>query len=142
MTDLQKTPNPTKLQERLDRDIDFMELIDWLAEGKGYKRFAQEKANCSVFAIFTWAKATPERCALIESAQEAIAESYVEKGEEHLLSVDVSNKDTAAASVALAKALDNHYRWKASKHGRKYSESIKLHGDKDEPVSMSIVINE
>lgn len=136
MSDLQKTPNATPTQKMLDETVNFMELVEWLADGNGYKRFASEKAGCSVFSLFQWAKATPERVALVDEAQESIAESYVEMGERCLLDADVYDKETASASVSRAKALDNHYRWKASKHGRKYSDSLKLQGDKDQPLEL------
>lgn len=141
MNDLQKTPNATPMQARLDAEINFMELVEWLGEGKGYKRFAKEKAGVATYTLFLWAKATPERAALINEAQDAIAETYVEMGEEWLTNVDTWDKDTASANVAKARALDNHYRWKASKHGSKYADSVKLQGDKDKPLALQVVMS-
>lgn len=138
MSDLQKTPNATEFQARLDKEIDFNEFLAWIGEGKGYKRFAREVAKCSVDGLFRWAKATPERRAELEIVQESVAEVYVEEGERHLLEVDTSDKDTASANVNRARALDNHYRWKASKHGNKYADSVKLQGDKDKPLAVTI----
>lgn len=141
MSDLQKTPNATEFQARLDKEIDFNEFLAWIGEGKGYKRFAREVAKCSVDGLFRWAKATPERRAELEIVQESVAEVYVEEGERHLLEVDTSDKDTASANVNRARALDNHYRWKASKHGNKYADSVKLQGDKDKPLAMQVVLS-
>lgn len=140
MSDLQVTPDATPAMERLDKEINFLDFVEWISEGKGYKRFGREVAKCGMAVLHKWANATPERKALIDQAQDSIAEAYVEQGEECLLTADTSNKETASANVSLAKALDNHYRWKASKHGRKYSDSLKLQGDKDNPFSVSMTV--
>lgn len=138
--DLQVTPSATKTHKMLDETIDFMHLVEWLADGKGYRAFAKEHCKCSYYPLFIWSRATPERRAMIDAAQDAIAESYIEIAEKHLLDIDVTDTDTASAAIARARHLDNHYRWKASKHGRKYSDSIKLQGDKDNPFSVSMTV--
>lgn len=75
----------------------------------------------SLATLINWIAATPERSARAREARITSASSYADKAEQIL------SEATDALSLAKARELASHYRWKASKASpREFGEKIEI----------------
>lgn len=109
-------------------------VCERIADGVSYARIAKE-AGVSIGSLSTWIAVDPERSARAREVRIATARLWDEKAEK------VVRQATDALSLAKAKELAHHYRWRASKIApRDYGDKVAL-TDPDGKALAPVVFN-
>lgn len=107
-------------------------LCDMIIDGKTFRDMAAHY-DCSISIIHRYL-IKGEHSARAKEALEISANQYANKGEEALIVAKSS-----LTEIQRARELAQHYRWMASKRSPKvYGDSLKLQGDKENPVQVQI----
>lgn len=133
-------PKTATLAETLN-NVGLSALCGRIAAGESQKSIA-DSLGIAANHMCEWIAADPERSARVREARAMSARHWDEQAERAILDADVQT----AGSIAQARELASHYRWRASKYApREYGDKIQqeLTGANGGPVELvtAIVIN-
>ena len=121
-----KTPKGAKLGALDAKGIDA--VCESITDGNSLTKIATE-AGVSIGTLLNWLAADPERSARAREARALAGRLWDEKAERSI------EEATDPFTLARAKELAHHYRWRASKiAGKEYGDAMTLKGDAEHPL--------